>query len=263
MYKFKKKFWKPNKKITANEKNSMCSKRRSSRPCPVPSKTCNTSEKVGQFSKIYRGTQANSGDYKKQNNLCEEENNSSQPAYPASLMGWLFTKKQDLSMSATWLYILINKCNLKMLIESASDMTAISSKMKTELDKPQLDGKFSNFWWSSINASGITYLWRWVKRKQGTTKQPAVVHSNKEFWQLSADLLPKQRVKNITTEQLLAVEGYRAHVKLTLRSQPMFRTSRKLPLPLHDKVTEEPVHMVRHGNFEPVQPGGMENGDFV
>ena len=65
-FNFKKTFRKPNEKFTANKSNNMCTrcgcKPHSSRPCPALSKKCNTSEKVGYFSKMCRSKpQPNSG----------------------------------------------------------------------------------------------------------------------------------------------------------------------------------------------------------
>ena len=49
-----------------------------------------------------------------------------------------------------------------------------------------------------------------------TQKRLAVAQSDKEFGLLSRDLLPKHGMDNITTELLLAVKRYKAHVKLIL-----------------------------------------------
>ena len=85
----------------------------SSRTCPALSKICNTSEKMGHFSKMCRRKpQPNSGKYNKQNKFREQENNSSEQASPASEMGMFYTKEQIFSMSATWEYISINKCKI-------------------------------------------------------------------------------------------------------------------------------------------------------
>ena len=56
-------------------------------------------------------------------------------------MGTFYTKEQIFSMSVTWEYITINNCKLKMKVDKGADSTAISSKIWTELGKPQLDGK--------------------------------------------------------------------------------------------------------------------------
>ena len=52
-----------------------------------------------------------------------------------------YSKEQIFSMSATWEYISINICNLKMQVDTGADSTVISPKIWTELGKPQLDGK--------------------------------------------------------------------------------------------------------------------------
>ena len=59
------------------------------------------------------------------------------------------------------------------------------------------------------------------------------------------------------------MKGYKAHLKLIPGSQPMFCKSRKIPLPLQDKVTEKLEQMVRQGILEPVQPGGVTNASPV
>ena len=56
-------------------------------------------------------------------------------------MGLFYTKEQFFSVSATWEYNSINKCKVKMQLDTGADSTVISSKIRTELDKPQLDGK--------------------------------------------------------------------------------------------------------------------------
>ena len=91
----------------------------SSRPCPALSKKCNTCEKVGHFSKMCRSKpQPNLGKYNKQNNICEEENVSSEQASPASEMGMFYTKEQIFSMSVIWEYISINNCKVKMQVDT-------------------------------------------------------------------------------------------------------------------------------------------------
>ena len=145
-FNFKKTFRKPNEKITANKNNNMCTrcggKPHSSRPCPALSKKCNICEKVGHFSKMWRSKSLpNSGNYNKQNNFCEEENVPSEQPSPASEMGMFYTKEQIFSMSVTWEYISINNCKIKMQVDTGADSTVISSKIWTELGKPQLDGK--------------------------------------------------------------------------------------------------------------------------
>ena len=79
--------------------------------------------------------------YNKQNNFCEEENNSSEQASPSSEMEKFHTKEQIFSMSGTLEYNSINNCKVKMQVDTGADSTVISTKIWTELGKPQLDGK--------------------------------------------------------------------------------------------------------------------------
>ena len=54
-----------------------------SRTCLAINKKCNTREKVGHFSKMYRSkTKPISAKYNKQNNFCKEENIFSEQASP-------------------------------------------------------------------------------------------------------------------------------------------------------------------------------------
>ena len=108
-FNFKKTLRKPNVKTTANKSDNVCT-RCGGEPhsCPALSKKRNTCEKMGHFSKMCRSKpQPNSGKYNKQNNFCEEENVSSEPASPASEIGMFYNKEQIFSMSVTWEYISI------------------------------------------------------------------------------------------------------------------------------------------------------------
>ena len=191
--------------------------------------------------------QPNSGKYNKQNNFCEEENVSSEQASPASEMGMFYTKEQIFSMSVTWEYISINNCKLKMQVDTGADSTVISSKIWTELGKPQLDGKIRHL--EAYDGNQLTLLgsltcdveWNGSRLTQ---KQLAVKN-------------------NITAEHLPAVKGYKAHVKLIPGTQPKFCKARKIPLPLQDKLTEKLKQIVRQGILEPVQPGGITNASPV
>ena len=124
------------------------------------------------------------------------------------------------------------------------------------VSKPQLYGKIRHL--EAYAGHQLTLLgsltseveWNGSKLTQ---KQLAVVQSDKEFGLLGRDLLPKHDVKNITTEHLPAVKGYKAHVKLIPGSQPMFCKARKIPLRLQDKVTEKLEQMVTQGILKPVQ----------
>ena len=201
----------------------------------------------------------NSGKYNKQNNFCEEENVSSGQASRAFVMGKFYTKEQIFSMSLTWEYISINNCKVKMQVDTGADNTVISSKIWTELGKPQLDGKIRDP--EAYDGHQLTLLGsptcdvEWNGR--GFTQKLAIVQSDKEFGLLGRDLLPKHGVNNITAEHLPAVKVYKAHVKLIPGAQPMFCKARKIPLPLQDKVTEKLEQMVRQGILEPAQPGGV------
>ena len=269
-FNFKRTFRKPIKKVTSNKSNNMCTrcggKPHSSRSCPALSKKCNTSEKVGNFSKISRSQpQPNSGKYNKQNNFCQEENVSSEQASPASEMGMFYTKEEIFSMSVIWEYISINNCKVKMQVDTGADSTVISSKMWTEFVRPQLDGKIrhlgANDGHQSTLLGSFTCDVEWNGSRL-TQKQLAVVQSDK-VGLLGGDLLPKHGVNNITAEHLPAVKGYKTHVKLIPRTQPMFCKARKIPLPLQDKVKEKLVQMVRQGILEPVQPRGVTNASPV
>ena len=73
----------------------------------------------------------NSGKYNKQNNFCEEEDNSSEQASPASQMGMFYTKEKIISKCATWEYISINNCTIKLQVDTGADSTVLSSKTWT------------------------------------------------------------------------------------------------------------------------------------
>ena len=84
-----------------------------------------------------------------------------------------------------------------------------------------------------------------------THKKISVVQSDKEFGLRGRDHLLENGVNNITTEYLLAVKGYKAHLKLIPGSQPMFCTARKIPLSLQNKVTEKLEQMVSRASLNP------------
>ena len=181
-------------------------------------------------------------------------------------MGMFYTKEQIFRMSVTWEYISINNCKVKMQVDTSAASTVISSKIWTELGKPQLDGKIRHL--EAYDGHQLTLLGsltcdvEWNGRRL-TQKQLAVVQSDKEFGLLGRDLLPKHGVNNITVEHLPAVKGYKAHVKLIPGTKPMFCKARKIPLPLQDKVTEKLEQMVRQGILKPIQPGGVTNASPV
>ena len=242
----------------------------SSRPCPALCKNCNNCEKVEKmehFSKMCRSKpQTNSVNYNRQNNFCEEEKVSSEQASPALDLGIFFTKKQIFIMSVTWEFISINKCKVKIQVDTGADSTMKSSKIWTELGKPQLDGRKRHL--EVYDGHQLRHLGSVIcdvewNGSRLTQKQLAVVQSDKEFGLLGRDLLPKQGVNNITAEHLLAVMGYKTHEKLIPGAQPMFCKARKIPLPLQDKVTEKLAQMVRQGIFEPIQPWWVTNASPV
>ena len=270
-FNFKKTFRKPNEKIKANKSNNMCTrcggKPHSSRPCPVLIKKCNPCENMGHFSKMCRNKpQPNWGKYNRQNNFCEEENVSSEQASPASEIRMFYTKEQIFNMSVTWEYISINNYKLKRQVDTGADSTVISSKIWTELGKPQLDGTIRHL--EAYDGHQLTLLgsftcdveWNGNKLMQ---KQLEVVQSDEELGLLGRDLLTKHGVSNITAEHLPAVKGYKAHLKLVPGTPLMFCKARKIPLPLQDKVTEKLEQMARQGILELVQPGRVTNASPV
>ena len=183
----------------------------SSRLCPALSKNATPVKKMGHFSiKCRSKPQPNSGKYKKQKNFCEEENISSEKRFSPSEMGMFYTKEQFFSKYATWEYISINKCKVKLQLDTGADRTVISSKIWTELSKPQLDGKIRHL--EGYDGHQLTLLGsltcdvEW-NGSRITQKQLAVVQSDKEFGLLGRDLLPKHDVINFTIEHLPAVKG--------------------------------------------------------
>ena len=112
-----------------------------------------------------------------------------------------------------------------MQVDKGADSTVMSSKIWTELGKPQLDGKIRHL--DAYDGHQLTLLGsltcdvEWNGSRL-TKKQLAVVQSDKEFGLLGRDLLLQHGVNNITAEHLPAVKGYKAHVKLIPRTQPIF-----------------------------------------
>ena len=99
-------------------------------------------------------------------------------------------------------YISINICKVRMQIDTGADSTVISSKMMTELGKPQLDGKI-----------------RHLKAHDG--------HQLTLLGSLTCDV--EWNGSRLTTEHLHAVKCFKAHVKMIPGSQPMFCKARKKP----------------------------------
>ena len=152
-----------------------------------------------------------------------------------------YANEQIFNMSAAWENISINNCKLKKQVDTCADSTVMSSKIWSELGKPQLDGKMRHLEADDGRQlallGSLTSDVEWNRRRL-TQKQPAVVKSHKEFGVIGRDLLPKHGV-NITIKHLPAVNGYKAHVKLIPGSEPMFCKARKIHQILQDKVTEK------------------------
>ena len=106
-------------------------------------------------------------------------------------------KEQIFNMAATWEYISINNCEVKMRVDTGADSTAISLKIWTELGKPRLDGKIRHL--EAYDGHQITLLgtltcdveWKGSKLTQ---KRLAVVQFDKGFGLLGEDL-PQARCK--------------------------------------------------------------------
>ena len=131
--------------------------------------------------------------------------NSSEKASPASEMGVFYANEQTFNMSATRENISINNCKLKKQVDTGADSTVISSKIWSELGKPQLDGKMRDL--EADDSRQLTLLGSLTcdvesNRRRLTQKQPAVVQSHKEFGVIGRDLLPKHGV-NITIKHYL------------------------------------------------------------
>ena len=88
-----------------------------------------------------------------------------------------------------------------------ADCTTISSKIRTELGKPQSDGKIRRLKVSDGNQltlqGSVKCEVEW-NRCRHTKKQIPVVHSDKEFGLIGRDVLHKPD-KNIVTEHLPAI----------------------------------------------------------
>ena len=157
-------------------------------------------------------------------------------------MGKFYSKEQIFSMSATWEYISINNCKLKMRVNTGADSTVTSPKIWTELGKLQLDGKIRHleaYDGHQLTLPGLLTCDVAWNGSRLTQNQLSVEQSDKEFGTPGRDLPPKHGVNKITTKHLFAVKDYKAHVKLMAGSQPMFCKARKVPLPLQEKVTEK------------------------
>ena len=107
-YNFKKTFSKPSENITGNKDNgNLCircgGKPHSSKPCPALNKKCNTCEKVGHFSKMWRSkTEPKWGKSDQHNNFCEEEVKLSGQKSSEMQMVTYYTRENAFNMSVTW-----------------------------------------------------------------------------------------------------------------------------------------------------------------
>ena len=127
---FKKTFRKPNEKFTDNKNNKMCTrcggKPHSSRPCPTLSKKNATAVKRWDTSQKCLEAIPNQIQVSTINRItCKEGNKSSEQASPESEMGMVYNKEQNLSMSATWEYISMNNCKVKMQVDTDADSKVI------------------------------------------------------------------------------------------------------------------------------------------
>ena len=128
-----------------------------------------------------------------------------------------YTKEQIFSMSATWEYISINNCKVKMQADTGADSTVISSKIWNELGKTPLDGKIRHLEADDDHQLKLLESLTCDVESKGsrlTQKQLAVVQFDKEFGLLGRDLLSQHAVNNTTSKHLPALKCYKAHVKL-------------------------------------------------
>ena len=173
----------------------------SSRTWPTLIKVCNTCERGWDLSKMCKSKpQPISVKYNKQNPFCEEGNNTSEQASPASEMGMFYTKEQIFSMSATYENISINNCELKMQVDKGADSTVILSKRWTELGKPELYGKIRHL--EAYDGYQLTLLGSLTcdvefNGSRLAQKQLVVVQSGKEFGLLGRDFLLSPCVKKL------------------------------------------------------------------
>ena len=134
-----------------------------------------------------------------------------------------------------------------MLVDSGADSTVISSLIRTELGKPQLNGKTRRL--EACDGHQLTLPGSLTcdvecNGSKNRQQQLAVVQSDKKFGLLGRDIIPQEAISAVIDERLPAVKGYKAHVKLIPGSQPMFCRARKIPLPLQDRVKEKVETMV-------------------
>ena len=142
-----------------------------------------------------------------------------------------YTQENVFNMSVTWEYITVKDRKIKMHVDTGADSTVISSLMWTELGKPQLNGKVRRL--EAYDVHQLTLLgsltcdveWNRSKYRQ---QQLEVVQSDKKFGLLGREILPQEGIHAVSDEKLPAVKGYKAHVKLIPRSQPMLCKARKI-----------------------------------
>ena len=114
----------------------------SNKPCPALNTKCNTSEKVGHFSKMCRKkTQPKSGKSDQHNSFCQEEGKLSGQTTSEMEIGMYYTRENNFKMSLTWEYLTVKDQEVKMKVDTGADSTVISSLIGTEIGKPHLNGK--------------------------------------------------------------------------------------------------------------------------
>ena len=190
-YNFKKTFRKLSEKFTGKKSNgNLCNRCRgkphSSKPWPALNKKCNTCEKVGNFSKMYRSkTQPKSGKSDQHNNFCEKEGNFVWSYIIRNGDEMYYTREIVFNTSVTWEYITVKNHKIKMQFDTSADSTVISSLIWTQLGKPQLNGKVSRL--EAYDGHQLTLLgslscdveWNGSNYRQ---QQLAVVQSDKKIW---------------------------------------------------------------------------------
>ena len=150
-------------------------------------------------------------------------------------MGIFSTRENVFKMSATWEYVTIKYQKTKIEVDFDSDNTVISSFLRSELGKSQLDR--GNRRLEPCNGHQLTLLgsptcdveWNGSNYMQ---QQIAVWQSDKEFGLFDRNICTQEGICTVCDEKLSEVKVYKAHVTLMPGSQPMFYKARKIPLPL-------------------------------
>ena len=139
------------------------------RLCPALGENCNTHEKVQIFWKLCRNKhQPNSGTFNKQNSVCEEKMILQSNLQHRRWKSFILKNKP-----VTWKSISENKTQMKMLVDTGMESTVMSSKIWTELGKPQLDGIIRHLEACDIHQLTVRRsftFWRWVERQQAHAK---------------------------------------------------------------------------------------------